>query len=447
MLWLPKGTTACLSRTVRRHHPSCIHSRISAQTLLQCGLNVLQKRSCRSSITTNGTAMTRFIAEQSTSPLSKYSLDDLLQLEEMSPSARLFHLETVLKAGISQVILLLQGMPLGFGSVDPIRSVILDYVQDLKDLHGCPSSKDPARFQEVVITILDRHKYTNRQVAKGLREFQHQIKDRYASFSNCADISQDVPAISRIEKSLDRFFTVRSTLRLLITHCVQMSPKVGNGERFHVMHDLLRNAPHSLRTGSLQLDEGHIGAVCLDTRPAAILVKAFKHARKMCKAEFGCASELFVNQMPAREFQLFGQGDLDFVGSNFAYVDTHLYYMFFEVLKNSLRASARKDAGKGKPPPIHATLMIGTSLDTENERAIKISDEGEGMRKSDVKKVWSYFYSTGNAQNEPDEVTSGLLSTGRGLGLPMTRVLARYFGGEIDLHSIKRKGTDAYIYL
>jgi len=36
---------------------------------------------------------------------------------------------------------------------------------------------------------------------------------------------------------------------------------------------------------------------------------------------------------------------------------------------------------------------------------------------------------------------------GHGLGLPVSRALVRYFGGEIDINSIPRKGTDVYIYL
>lgn len=389
--------------------------------------------------------MMRHIAEFSTQPLSKYSLDDLLKLEDLTQFERLLHLEHVLTIGMSKIVLLLQDMPLGFGSIEPIRDVLRNYIQDLRDMREAPCHRDASQFQAAVCGILDRHRHNGGKIAMGLRQFQQQLKETFAPVSHCAELTVIVPEVHRIEQALDHFFTIRSTLRLLITHCIQMSPDKNEltGERFHVMHELLMSAPHSLRMNSLQMDHGHIGAVCLDTRPSSVLIKAYRHARKLCKREFGVASELFLNKRPAKDFALFGDEDLDCALVQFPYVDAHLYFIFYEVLKNALRTSVRKVGANEKPPPIHATLMIGTSLDMENERAIKISDQGEGMRKEDVRKVWSYFYSTGNVAPAEEATTTSM----RTLGLPVTRVLARYFGGEIDLHSIPRQGTDVYIYL
>lgn len=146
-------------------------------------------------------------------------------------------------------------------------------------------------------------------------------------------------------------------------------------------------------------------------------------------------------------------------------MDIHLYFVFFEVLKNALFTSVRKAQKSGvAPPPIHASLMTGTSMDHENERTVKITDAGEGIRRDQVRKVWSYFYSTAVDSRKVSERDRDVEASPthkfdisdesrrwtvaqRGLGLPMSRVLTRYFGGKIDLHSIPRKGTDVYIYL
>jgi len=292
------------------------------------------------------------------------------------------------------------------------------------------------------------------QIGQGLCEFQREVREGFTPFggfvgTRCADVCESVPAIRRIEHTLDEFFTIRSTLRLL-------GPSSSTaGQELHAMQELLSRAPHSLRRRSL-LDDGHVGAVCLDTQPPLILVKAFNHAHKLCRSRCGQASELLVNGVPSKEFLLSGAADdFSMMAGQFAYVDLHLYYIFFEVLKNALFASVRKVGDAGRPPPIHVSMITGTSLTAENDRAIKISDSGEGIRREDVKKVFSYFYPT----QEGDEVSGGggalpieleqgaVASHSSGLGLPVSRVLARYFGGEIDLHSLFRAGTDVYIYL
>jgi len=153
---------------------------------------------------------------------------------------------------------------------------------------------------------------------------------------------------------------------------------------------------------------------------------------------------LYVNDIPAIEYY----SEASSVETQFPYVDIHLYFVFLEVFKNALHTSARKVGPGEKPPPVQASLISGTSLLTDNERTVKVSDEGEGIPRDKVKKVWSYFYTTaGHEANESGAPASLQPLTGRGLGLPVSRVLARYFGGDIDLHSIPRKGTDVYIYL
>jgi len=104
---------------------------------------------------------------------------------------------------------------------------------------------------------------------------------------------------------------------------------------------------------------------------------------------------------------------------------------------------------------VSATMVSGTSLNEENERMVRISDSGWGVPRDDVNKVWSYFYSTKQARDRSsvgDSPHHGAAEEGTarlpgGLGLGVSRVLTRYFGGEIYFHSIQRKGTDVYIYI
>lgn len=174
----------------------------------------------------------------------------------------------------------------------------------------------------------------------------------------------------------------------------------------------------------------------------------------------GPAPELRINDRPADQY--FSQDnptrDTSAVAA-FPYVDVHMFYIFFEVLKNAMRTSVahvRRTSIDLVPavPPIDVSFISATSLTEENERTVKVSDHGEGLSRDCVPRVWSYFYSTG----KPGMLSIDSASLpkadyhftdpfgGRGLGLPVARSLARYFDGDMDLHSIPRKGTDVYIY-
>ena len=78
---------------------------------------------------------------------------------------------------------------------------------------------------------------------------------------------------------------------------------------------------------------------------------------------------------------------------------------------------------------------------------IKVSDEGGGIARSNMNRIWSYLYnSPGEYVSLKDFETSSPLA-GLGYGLPISRNFCRYFGGELIVMSMEGYGTDAFIYL
>ena len=84
---------------------------------------------------------------------------------------------------------------------------------------------------------------------------------------------------------------------------------------------------------------------------------------------------------------------------------------------------------------------------------IKIADRGGGMPRSVTKRIWTFAHSTlsqeGRTREDKydfgrDEFTGGHI---RGFGLPLARIYARYFGGEVTIKSMEGYGVDAYLYL
>ena len=78
--------------------------------------------------------------------------------------------------------------------------------------------------------------------------------------------------------------------------------------------------------------------------------------------------------------------------------------------------------------------------------SIKISDQGGGIPRDETKELFNYLYTTAPTPT----VSGGMGSTpmaGLGYGLPLSRLYARYFDGDIQLSSFDGFGTDATLYL
>jgi pyruvate dehydrogenase kinase 2/3/4 len=143
----------------------------------------------------------------------------------------------------------------------------------------------------------------------------------------------------------------------------------------------------------------------------------------------------------APEAEVFG--DTNFT---FAYVPSHLHQMLFELLKNSLRAVTERFSDSNKAaPPIRVVIAEG-----DEDITIKVSDEGGGIPRSGLANVWTYLYSTAESPLEDFDAESEegpQVVAGYGYGLPLARLYARYFGGDLQLISMEKYGTDAFLHL
>ena len=142
----------------------------------------------------------------------------------------------------------------------------------------------------------------------------------------------------------------------------------------------------------------------------------------------------------------------------FRFVGDHLYYIVYELVKNSMRASVESRSQW----PIEIVIA-----DSDRDVAIKVSDRGGGIPRADQSKIWSFKYTTAQEPVEdfnfliggPSESGAAESVAGRdqppmcapmagfGFGLPLSRLYARYFGGDLIVMSIDGWGTDAYLHL
>lgn len=183
--------------------------------------------------------------------------------------------------------------------------------------------------------------------------------------------------------------------------------------------------------------ENYVGIICSRTSPHEIVKRAIDDAAFMCTRKYGDAPEVII------------AGRLDMT---FPYVPTHLHYIMLELLKNSMRATVEYHGIDADYPPIKVVIADGS----DNEDVIiKVSDEGGGIPRSNMKRIWSYLFTTADpeiqegmvAVNENVDFSVESPLAGLGYGLPISRSYARYFGGDLSIMSMEGFGTDCFVYL
>ncbi|KII95169.1 hypothetical protein PLICRDRAFT_34004 [Plicaturopsis crispa FD-325 SS-3] len=170
------------------------------------------------------------------------------------------------------------------------------------------------------------------------------------------------------------------------------------------------------------------------------------------------------------------------VDTTFSYIREHLEYVVFELLKNSMRATALKHPNAPVPPSIRVTIVAGA-----NDISIRISDQGGGLMAPQIKSpsdLFSFSHVRNatrlensrlgalrtvvsspygvratvdeqvgrwqhprEAENDPEQEAGVGPHPRIGIGLSMSNIFATYFGGSLELVSLDGWGTDVYLRL
>ena len=129
--------------------------------------------------------------------------------------------------------------------------------------------------------------------------------------------------------------------------------------------------------------------------------------------------------------------------ARFSYIPGFLRFIMTEVLKNSCRATAEvaKSDRDVQKRPINVIVCAD-----DHEVAIRVSDRARGIPFGVGPKVWSYLYTTaGKGPSNYGQHATSL--AGYGIGLPLSRLYARYLGGSLNLVSLPGYGTSVDLFL
>ncbi|KAJ2723825.1 [Pyruvate dehydrogenase (acetyl-transferring)] kinase 2, mitochondrial [Coemansia sp. Benny D115] len=123
--------------------------------------------------------------------------------------------------------------------------------------------------------------------------------------------------------------------------------------------------------------------------------------------------------------------------------------------KSGRHATAAGPAAAGEPlfPPIRVTICSSHS-----DIVVRVSDQGGGISPEVLPYIWSFthplkakrlqnFQSVHRMEARVDETDSVSPLMSFGFGLPMSNVYAKYWGGNVNVHSLPGYGVDAYVQL
>ncbi|KAJ2776140.1 [Pyruvate dehydrogenase (acetyl-transferring)] kinase isozyme 2 [Coemansia interrupta] len=248
-------------------------------------------------------------------------------------------------------------------------------------------------FVKALEKIKRRHDPVVTTLAQGVVEYKQLLKTKTID--------------NHVQHFLDRFYLSRIGIRMLIGQQIELNQQ--------------------------QRLKDYVGVICTHTKIADVVQEAIDNAR------FICGDYYMLMNTP--EIELHCPKHLEFM-----YVPSHLHHMIFELLKNSLRAVVELYGDEADSyPPIKVVVAEGNE-----DITIKVSDEGGGIPRSAMEQVWTYMYTTAQTpmlDPEFDKSDFKAPLAGFGYGLPLSRLYARYFGGDLKLISLEGYGTDAYLHL
>uniref|UniRef100_A0A665WS77 Protein-serine/threonine kinase n=1 Tax=Echeneis naucrates TaxID=173247 RepID=A0A665WS77_ECHNA len=273
-----------------------------------------------------------------------------------------------------------------------VRLVQSWYMQSLQEIlefktKNANDEKVTYDFTDAVIKIRNRHNDVIPTMAQGVVEY----KETYGT---------DPVVSQNVQYFLDRFYMSRISMRMLLNQ-----------------HNLVIHVIKCLSGSSLTTN--------------VFFIDAYENARNLCDRYYMNSPELILEEFNVEEQDK---------PITVVYVPSHLYHMVFELFKNAMRATMELYGDAMEYPAIHTQVALGTE-----DLTVKVSDRGGGVPLRKIDRLFTYTYSTAPRPSLDGSQAAPL--AGYGHGLPISRLYARYFQGDLKLYSLEGYGTDAVIYI
>jgi pyruvate dehydrogenase kinase 2/3/4 len=355
--------------------------------------------------------MTRLISklwEFGRKPPLRISMQELLDFGRNPTKATLINSAVFLHGEIptrlaGRIRYLRTEFPESLLSTGPMQTVLNMYGRSFETIvsHPDPTTMEKQESLSVVFTdILERHRFLQHEVARGISMVQDIVCDRK----------------EELHESLNAFYTSRIGIRVLMDQHLALQREVQERQ-----HDSLC-PPHL---------EHYVGTINEKCRPSDIIDGCIADAKDiMTQNLYDCDIPMVVHQATSHDI-------------TFPYIPEQMQYVLLEILKNSARATwdtHHKDNNHGNPlPSVNIVLSEG-----KHSVFILVQDVGGGIEQNNIPRIFDYDYTT--ADRSPNDMfSSDSVIAGFGHGLPLSRLYMKYWGGGIHIQSTEGFGTSVLL--
>lgn len=302
-------------------------------------------------------------------------------------------------------------LPERLTSTSSVKAVHSWYLKSFEELYlfkdakaSEATDKELTKFNRTLNAVVERHRDVVQNMAMGIL----QVEETYGI---------DPKTGQNIQYFLDRFLMSRISIRMLINQ-----------------HLLMFSQDYKEDYDEKNTQIGSIDPKC---DVVSVLQDAFLNAKFLCDQYYLCSPDIELITKNSIEPDM----PIELV-----YVPGHLYHIAFELYKNAMRAIIEHHGEAAKSyPPIQTLVVKG-----QEDLSIRITDLGGGIPQSKLNHVFKYMYSSAPRPSMTSDVydtQSNAPLAGYGYGLPLSRLYAKYFNGDLTLSSIDGHSTDAYIFL
>jgi pyruvate dehydrogenase kinase 2/3/4 len=384
--------------------------------------------------------------------VSHLNFADMLKMIHMKNSNRIKLTSTYIynevPIRLAQRVKDLNELPYGLSKNHSVNKVREWYLQSFMDIveHPMPIAIDDMyKFKETIEKIHDRHAPTLTTMSKGIYELKKE------------GLINDINSPT-IQTFLNRFYTNRTELRILIEQYLSF-----------FVEPCKTNCYNKNRGLSYTNENNEFGTINLECNLIDIINKSIHDVQYICNKNLldvdtmniitTNINNVDINNVNINNVNIH-QGKCNKV-ITLPSLEPYLYFIFFEIIKNSVKAVIEKrdvmgERGgnmMGESKIYEPSIKISINTISSTDIIVKIDDNGIGIKSDDIHKIWYYSFSTSPIDMakiiEENDFNITPLS-GFGYGLPIADIYMNFLNNStnnIKINSIYKEGTSVIIFL
>ncbi|KAG0307598.1 26S proteasome regulatory subunit 7 [Dissophora globulifera] len=373
-----------------------------------------------------------------------------------------------------------QKLPFIVGTNPYIKQVYKLYYDSFQTLTATPqeirNKEDLDRFAGVLQTLVASHADVIPMLSQGFQECKKYMR------------KED------IKEYLDGVIRARIGIRLIAEQAISL-----RDQRDNIIEELQEGKQQQPPQGVSLLPRDVVGVVHTELKPADLIKTCASFVQELCDVNYGSSPEVVINGQTDTTFT-YVPVHLEYILCELLKNAVRATVEFSQKIGRSAldphgrdgtkkQASLAGGGGSGsgsgagvivnqdddqdltkRPnefghPPVEVTIAQG-----EHEITIRIRDHGGGISREHFDAIFDYSFTT--VKNEEDESDAGAGDSpygvdsifkgvnrlamqaglggpiaGLGFGLPLTRIYAQYFGGDMQLVSLQGYGCDVFLKL